>query len=304
MKKNKKLLFTFLKGAAMGSVDIVPGMSGGTMALILKIYTKIINEIRLINKDFFKNIIKLKIRKAFELIDWPFLLSLFLGIITAIISLARIISWILANSPEYLYSFFFGLILVSAIFLMPKKIKNKKNFLFLFLGFAIAAIISFASSSSTPENYLFIFVSGALAICAMILPGISGAFILLLLGKYEFMISAIKNPLILSNLIIIIIFILGCLVGILSFAKILGFLIKKYYHATLMLLIGFMLGALFKIWPFKQSTENIVNEQIVIREINVLPEINTFIIFPVLFFVFGVATGLLLSKIKREKSLQ
>lgn len=301
IKTNK--IGIFIKGLAMGSVDIIPGISGGTMALILKIYDKIINELRLINLAFFKDIIKLKIKKAFTPIDWKFLLVLFLGIITAVISLAKIISFTLTYYPVYLYSLFFGLIIISAIYLLPKKI-YPKNYLFLILGFISAWMISSLTPATTPENYLFIFLSGALAICAMILPGISGAFILLILGKYEFMISALKNPLLLNNILIILIFVLGCLIGLLSFSKFLNYLIKKHYQPTLLLLIGFMLGALNKIWPFKINLETVIinNHEIITKQKNILPQINQELSISILLMMVGVMIGIFLNKIKSEKN--
>jgi putative membrane protein len=299
----KKYFSTFLKGIAMGSVDIVPGISGGTMALILKIYQKIIDELRLINFEFFKNIFNLHFKKAFNSIDWKFLLSLFLGIIIAIISLARIISWALENYPVYLFSFFFGLIIISALLLIPKKNIRPLAIIFLILGFIIAWLISSLTPAQSPETYSFIFLSGALAICAMILPGISGAFILLLIGKYEFMISALKNPLASGNISIIIIFILGCLIGLLAFSKFLSFLLKKYYQVTLMLLIGFMLGALNKIWPFKEilETKIINNYEIIIRQKNIWPAINQELFIAIILAIIGIFIGILLNKIRRER---
>lgn len=302
---NKRIIENFkifVKGLAMGSVDIVPGISGGTMALILKIYSKIINEIRLINWKFFKNILRLKFKSAFKLIDWKFLLILFLGIITAIISLARFINWSLENYPTYLYSLFFGLIIISALFLIPKKI-NLKYYLFLIIGFLIAWIISSLAPAQTPNTYEFIFLSGALAICAMILPGISGAFILLILGKYEFMISILKNPFNFESLLIILFFSAGCLIGLLSFIKFLNYLITKYYKTTLMVLIGFMLGSLNKIWPFKKTltTKIIDNHEIIIKYKNVLPEINLELLIALILMLLGVMIGFYLSKIKTEK---
>ena len=295
---NKKILSTFLKGFAMGSVDIVPGISGGTMALILKIYSKIIKEIKSIDIVFLKNILQFKFKKAFSLIDAPFLISLFIGIITAIIALARIIDWLLTNHPVYLYSFFFGLIIISAFLLIPKRNISIKSITLLIVGFFIAAAISFLSPANTPETYLFIFLSGALAICAMILPGISGAFVLLLLGKYEFMISVLKNPSSLENIIIIIIFIFGCLVGLLSFSRFLNQLLKKHYHLTLMVLIGFMLGALNKIWPFKKIILD--SQGLIAQERNIIPSLSVELIYALALCLAGILIGYLLGKIKSK----
>lgn len=288
----------------MGSVDIVPGISGGTMALILKIYQKIIDELKLFNLKFLKDILSFRFKKALKPIDWSFLISLFLGIITAIVSLARIISWALENYPVYLFSLFFGLIIISAILLIPKKNLKSSSIILLIIGFIIAWLISSLTPAQSPETYAFIFLSGALAICAMILPGISGAFILLLIGKYEFMISALKNPLTASNISIITIFILGCLTGLLAFSKFLSFLLKKYYQATLMLLIGFMLGALNKIWPFKIITKTAIinNQEIIIQQKNILPQLNQELLITLVLMIVGTIIGLFLNKIKKNKS--
>lgn len=285
----KKAFFTFLKGVAMGTVDIIPGVSGGTMALILKIYDKIIDQLQKINLVLLKNFLRGRFQLVFAQIDLRFLLALILGIGTAIMSLAHIISWGLEKYPIYLFSLFFGLIIASSILLIPRKNIKGASIIFLILGFIIAWIITSLTSANTPENYAFIFLSGSIAICAMILPGISGSFILLLLGKYEFVLNAIKNPFILNNLIIIAIFIAGCVIGLLAFSRLLNFLLKKYYTPTLMLLIGFMLGSLNKIWPFK------------IAQKNVWPNINQEFFIALGLAILGIIIGYFLSKVKKEK---
>ncbi len=285
----KKAFFTFLKGVAMGTVDIIPGVSGGTMALILKIYDKIIDQLQKINLVLLKNFLRGRFQLVFAQIDLRFLLALILGIGTAIMSLAHIISWGLEKYPIYLFSLFFGLIIASSILLIPRKNIKGASIIFLILGFIIAWIITSLTSANTPENYAFIFLSGSIAICAMILPGISGSFVLLLLGKYEFILNTIKNPFILNNLIIIIIFILGCIIGLLAFSRLLNFLLKKYYTPTLMLLIGFMLGSLNKIWPFK------------IAQKNVWPNINQEFFIALGLAILGIIIGYFLSKVKKEK---
>lgn len=255
MKKIKKWSFkTFWQGFAMGSVDIIPGISGGTMALILGVYEKIIQELKKINLKSALAVLtspkKQKIKPE-EKINLAFLIPLFLGIITAIISLAKIISYCLEKFPQQTYSLFFGLILSSIFIILPKKFYQQKNSLFLIPGLIFAWIISSNLNISSSDSYFNIFLSGAIAICAMILPGISGSFVLMILGKYEFMLGAIKSPLLYPNFIYVIVFSLGCLVGLLSFVRLLNFLLKKYYRSTMATLIGFMIGALKIIWPFK-----------------------------------------------------
>ncbi|MGI6347733.1 MAG: DUF368 domain-containing protein [Patescibacteria group bacterium] len=278
MKKN--IIKTFLQGLAMGTVDIIPGISGGTLALILNIYSKILEQIKLINLDFLKKIIQLKIKDAFKPLDLKFIIPLILGISSALISLARVISWALSNYPGYLYSFFIGLILVSSILLFPRgkfKINGAITFL---IGFILAFLIAKLQPIESSHTYFNIFISGAIAICAMILPGISGSFILIILGKYDFMLSLLHNPL--NNILPILIFVLGCIIGLLSFSRVLNFLLKKYYQITLITLIGFMLGSLKKIWP-SQYLEG--------QEI-----------FPALgFMITGIIIGFLINKGSRNK---
>lgn len=276
MKNTKEKIQTFLKGFAMGTVDIIPGISGGTMALILGIYQKIIDELKIIS---FKNIKK---------INYGFLVPLFLGIITAIISLARIIHYLLENHSIYLYSFFFGLIIASIFIILPKNLYKNKKFLFVILGFLIAWFISGSASINTANNYLNIFLSGAIAICAMILPGISGSFILLILGKYEFMISVLKNPFTDNNLIYIIVFVAGCIIGLLSFVRLLSYTFKKYYNISLAILIGFMAGALRKVWPFGDF----------IRD----KSFDIYFYLSILILIIGILTGILIAKIGKQKS--
>lgn len=280
---------TFLKGVAIGAVDIIPGVSGGTIALILKIYNKILGQLQKINLNLLKNFLRGRFKLVFAQIDGKFLVALILGIASAIFSLSHLISWGLEKYPGYLFSLFFGLIIASSILLIPKDSLKIKPILFLILGLILAFLITSLSPANTPETYLFIFLSGAIAICAMILPGISGSFALLLLGKYQFMLEAIKNPLVAHNIIIIIIFVLGCIIGLLSFSRFLNFLLKKYYTPTLMLLIGFMLGSLNKIWPFKIEGQN------------VWPTINQEFFISLGLAIIGILIAYFLGKIKPEE---
>ncbi|MFA7050236.1 MAG: DUF368 domain-containing protein [Patescibacteria group bacterium] len=287
MNKYKEKINIFLKGFAMGAVDIIPGISGGTMALILGIYEKIILELKKINFKNLRNLLSKK-QEDKEKIDLNFLIFLFLGIITAIVSLARLIHYLLQNYPNQLYGFFLGLILASIFLLLPKNFYRNKHYLFLIPGFIIAWLISSSGSLNSSNTYFNIFLSGFLAICAMILPGISGSFILLILGKYEFMISVLKNPFINNNLFYILIFAFGCLLGLLSFVKLLGFLFKKHKEQSLAVLIGFMAGALKKIWPFQE----LINEKNLF--INITPIL--------LLIILGITAGVLIPKMAKTKN--
>lgn len=249
---NKNNLFLFLKGAAMGAADVVPGVSGGTIAFISGIYEKLLASLNAINMDAVKLLASFRLKALWDHINGTFLLVLFAGIGTSILSLTRLILFLLENYPELLWAFFFGLIIGSVILIIPK-ISRKDAGVFIagILGAAAALYITMATPSQTPEALWFILFSGALAICAMILPGISGSFILLILGKYEFILNSLKE----LKISVILTFGLGCVIGLLSFSRLLKFLLNKYHDLTVAVLTGFMLGSLNKVWPWKNTVE-------------------------------------------------
>jgi putative membrane protein len=199
-----------------------------------------------------KTLSKHGISAAWQQVNGSFLFAVLSGILISIFSLARLISWLLTNYQMFVWAFFFGLIIGSAIF-VARKISTWNFFtiLMLLLGSIIAWYITIASPSTTSEALWFVFLSGAVAICAMILPGISGSFILLLMGKYEFILQAVKS----INIPVLLSFAFGCLVGIISFSHVIAWLFKKYPNATLALLSGFMIGSLNKLWPWKEVVE-------------------------------------------------
>ncbi len=233
----------------MGAADVVPGVSGGTVAFITGIYEELIDSIKSIDLDAFRLLGRFKIADFWKKINGNFLITLLAGIVTSLVSLARLMTYLLDNHPIAIWSFFFGLILVSSPLIMRDIAKwNVATVLSFIAGIVIAYLITVISPTETPTNYLFIFFCGALAICAMILPGISGAFILLLIGKYEFMITALID----FNIPVIIVFVLGCFLGLLGFSHFLSWVLKNYRFATLALLAGFMIGSLNKVWPWKE----------------------------------------------------
>lgn len=280
-----------LKGFAMGLADIVPGVSGGTIAFVTGIYDELLNSISSINKEFVKLIFKFEIKKAFEHINGKFLVTLGFGIASAILLTSRLMHYLLHTYPDHTWGLFFGLILASILYISksierPFKSKHVSQFLFgTIIGVALVSLIPVSSEN----NYLNIFLSGSIAICAMILPGISGSFILLILGKYAFITGALKAPFTDNNLIFILIFCIGCLVGILSFSKLLNFLMHKYYQAMITILTGFMFGSLKKIWPWKEVLESVVirEKTHVLKEANILPEINSATIITIVFMLLG-----------------
>ena len=236
------------KGACMGATDVIPGVSGGTIAFLMGIYQELLDSIKSVNGEAFKLLFKGKIADFWKHINGNFLLSIFAGIIVSVFSLARLMKYLLEFHPIPLWSFFFGLILASAIYILKGLDKwSLQNIISLLIGVGVAAFICVASPAQTPDALWFVFLSGAIAICAMILPGISGSFILLLLGKYAFVMTAVTD----LNIPVLAVFALGCGIGIISFSHFLSWLLKKFYMLTIALLSGFMLGSLLKVWPWK-----------------------------------------------------
>ena len=236
------------KGACMGAADVIPGVSGGTIAFLMGIYQELLDSIKSVNGEAFKLLFKGKIADFWKHINGNFLLSIFAGILVSVFSLARLMKYLLEFHPIPLWSFFFGLILASAIYILKGLDKwSLQNIISLLIGVGVAAFICVASPAQTPDALWFVFLSGAIAICAMILPGISGSFILLLLGKYAFVMTAVTE----LNIPVLAVFAVGCAVGIVSFSHFLSWLLKKFYMLTIALLSGFMLGSLLKVWPWK-----------------------------------------------------
>ncbi len=259
--QNKRTLNDYLgllaRGFAMGSADVVPGVSGGTMAFILGIYEELIFSIRaLARKDFWQALLKFQLKEAFEAINLYFLIAVGSGIILAFLSLAKGLKWMLDHQPLLLWSFFFGLVVASVI-TVARRIKQWT--LGLVLALAVAALGAFllvgAIPAQTPDTALYIFLSGALASCAMILPGISGAFILLLLGKYQFALDAVNNRSLMGLLLLG----AGAAIGLITFAQILSWVFRKYHDFTVAVLTGFMLGSLRKLWPWQEVVDFIVD---------------------------------------------
>ncbi|NNK82508.1 MAG: DUF368 domain-containing protein [Flavobacteriaceae bacterium] len=251
-------LIISLKGLAMGAADVVPGVSGGTIAFISGIYEELITTINNVNFDLLKTFFKQGFKAGWKQLNGNFLLALFLGIGFSILTLAKGLKWLLENEPILLWSFFFGLVLAS-IFFVGKQI-TKWN-IWIVLGLIIGAFVAFyittLPSMAVNSSSWFLFFAGALAICAMILPGISGAFILVLLGAYSPVLDAINA----RDIKTLAILACGAVVGILSFSKLLKWLFKYYHNLTLALLTGFIFGSLNKIWPWKKTITTRLNSK-------------------------------------------
>lgn len=250
-RSTKDFIVIGLKGMAMGAADVVPGVSGGTIAFISGIYEELLNSISNINLSLLKTLKSEGFKAAWKQVNGNFLLSLFIGIFISIVSLAKIIKWLLENEPILLWSFFFGLVLASIVYIGKQITKwNGIAFSTLILGALLAYYITTLNPLITENSStLFLFFAGAIAICAMILPGISGAFILVLLGAYKPILEAVNN----RNFTIIAAVGAGAVVGLITFSKALKWLFAHYKNYTLASLTGFIIGSLNKIWPWKET---------------------------------------------------
>ncbi len=240
-----------LKGVAMGAADAVPGVSGGTIAFISGIYEELITTISNVNLSLFKTLRKDGLKAFWTQINGNFLLALLTGIIISFVSFMRLAKYLIENQPVLIWSFFFGLIVVSIYFVGKQITKwSAITVISLIIGASIAFYITSLPSLAANSNPYYLLFAGALAICAMILPGISGSFILVILGAYKTLSDAFHN----FDLKKIALFAIGALVGLLSFSHVLKWLFKNYHNTTLAILTGFILGSLNKVWPWKQTT--------------------------------------------------
>lgn len=304
--KGRQLLdyvFITLKGIAMGAADVVPGVSGGTIAFISGIYEELISSINNINLSLFTTLRKEGLKAFWDKANGNFLLALFSGIFISVLSLAKFLSWLLENQPILLWSFFFGLVLAS-IFFVGKEIKKwsiAAVVIFIF-GAAIAYFITELPPNENVDSLPYLFLSGALAVCAMILPGISGAFILVLLGSYKTILDAVHE----RDVKIVITVALGAVFGLLSFARLLKWMFNHYKNITLALLTGFILGSLNKIWPWKKvlETKTFGDKTVVIDDINVLPgafDGDNQLILAIILAIIGFSLIFILERVASKK---
>ena len=272
MKKNiRDYLLLTLKGMAMGAADVVPGVSGGTIALITGIYEELIFSIKSINLKALKLLFSGRPAAFWKAINGNFLLSVLLGIAISIFSLAKGLTFLLHHYPILVWSFFFGLIIASTLYVAQTIKKwNAGAVIAGITGIVIAYFITVISPTEANTTWINIFFSGVIAICAMILPGISGSFILVLLGMYQFILGAVGD----LNIPVLLVFVAGAAIGIIGFSNVLTWLLKKYHTLTIALLAGFMVGSLNKIWPWKEVTESFIDRHgdvTPLAERNILP---------------------------------
>ena len=247
-----KNILTGLKGFGMGAANVIPGVSGGTIALLTGIFTEIIDALNaLMDPSSWKMLLKGQFREFWRYVHGTFLVSLLVGVLISIFSLAKLMVYVMHFYPVQTWAFFFGLIIASSVY-MIYDIKGWKfvDVLFFAVGIALGVVICTLSPTTTPDDLWFIFICGAIAVCTMILPGISGSFILVILGKYDYIMQSVNQ----LNLPVLLVFGIGCVIGILGFSKFLHWLLKRYERATMLTLVGFVIGALVKVWPWNDMT--------------------------------------------------
>ena len=285
----KQHLATMLKGMAMGIANVIPGVSGGTIALITGIFERLIDAIKSFDLKALKLIFKGQFKEFAEYTDLTFIVSLFLGVGIAIIAIARIFEFLFEHYPVYIWSYFFGLILASVYFVGKTVEKWNLSVIISFLvGSTLAIALTFMTPASENDNFLYLIICGVVAICSMILPGLSGSYVLILMGNYQLVaIDAINN----LRIDILIPIAIGAGVGLIAFSHILSWLFKKFKDQTIAILTGFILGSLGIIWPWKSPIEATFGEKVkVIGYDYFSPELNTEFLIAFLIIVVGIAT--------------
>ncbi|WP_299522169.1 DUF368 domain-containing protein [Winogradskyella sp.] len=312
------VIITF-KGIAMGAADVVPGVSGGTIAFISGIYEELIGSIDKINLGFFKVWKQQGFKTAWTSINGTFLLALFSGIAVSILSLAKLIKWLLHNEPILLWSFFFGLVLASILYI-AKQIKawSGKIIVAIIVTSVLSYYITLAEPFASPESPFYLLFCGFIAIIAMILPGVSGAFILLILGAYQTAIETVNNlrdglltgnaELFKDALLKFALLGIGAIVGLKVFSKALNWMFKHQKNLTLAILTGFMIGSLNKIWPWKDILKTRINsegEEVTLLDKSILPSSydgDNQMLLAIVFMLIGIATILVLEYFGRQKN--
>lgn len=300
--KPKNAIRLYLTGFAMGLADLIPGVSGGTIAFISGIYEELLYSIKVASGQAIRLLLKGKIIDGIKIIPVRFLIPLLAGIFTAIFSLANLLSFLLTEYPTFVFALFFGLVLASTWLVLKRVAKWDTADIIAFIISAIGAYILVGSVPvSTPDTLPMIFLSGMIAICAMILPGISGSFILLLLGKYDQILGAAKN----FDVLTLSIFMAGCILGLALFSRLLSWLFKKHHDISVAILAGFMLGSVRKIWPWKEVLVTRINshgEEVPFIEKNIFPAtLDTPTIVVIALMIAGIAFIIFLDKMQATK---
>jgi putative membrane protein len=303
----KRVPRLFGVGMGMGTADLIPGVSGGTVAFIFGIYQELLKSIKVSTGEALHALIKGDIKKAFAVVPFGFLIPVAAGIFTAILLLSQILSWMLKEYPAQVWGFFFGLVLVSILIISQRVSQWQARHA---IGFILAGIATYfivgAVPVETPATLPMFFFSGMIAISAMILPGISGSFILLILGKYSQILEAVNN----RDFLVLAVFMLGCVIGIALFSRVLTWLFARYHDIAVAILAGVMFGSLRKLWPWKEVTMTRINshgEVVPLAEVNVFPaEINSGVVTAVILAVVGAVMMYYLNSLQlvKEKRIE
>ena len=299
----KQYLILFIKGMGMGIANVIPGVSGGTIALITGIYEDLINSLKSFDTNSLKFITSLDILSFIKYTNLYFLIAVFGGSIASVFSIASLFKYLFTHYPILIWAFFFGLIIAS-IYFVGKRINkwNTAAILSLIIGTGIALSLSFITPATENENLFFVFICGIIGISGMMLPGLSGSFILILMGNYELlMVTAVTE----LNLVLLGVFLLGSAFGLMSFSHILAWVFKHYKNPTLALLTGFILGSLSIIWPWKEVAESIIingKEKIIAYNWYLPNELNTQTVLAILLITVGVLSVYALENFAPKKN--
>jgi putative membrane protein len=292
------------KGFCVGSADVVPGVSGGTMAFILGIYPQLINAIKSFDSEWLRMIFTLNIKGILNRPHFGFLIPLGIGAVCAILFFTRVISLptLIRTQPEIIYGLFFGLVLGSIVLLFRHlgMVLLLRRSLFLIIGILFGGFVVTLVPASTPDDSWFIFLCGAIAISAMILPGISGSFILLMMKKYAYIFDAIGH----FDFSIILPFMFGIITGVILFSRVLSYLLKTFYQQTILFITGILIASLYVIWPFQNRVYEVVRDkERLVSSVPYFPEaINSQFFYSLLMVIIGLAAVIILDNLSKEKS--
>ena len=300
-RSKKDYIILYIKGFLMGIADLIPGVSGGTIAFITGIYDTLLDAAASIDKTFIKHVLKFEIKAAIAHLHFRFIIPLVFGMFTAMITLARVMHYLINEQPIPTWALFFGLIGASIIVIWNKLDDHFSpvNLLIISIGAIFAYIMVSLIPVDTPDALWFIYLCGIIGITAMILPGLSGSFLLLILGKYEYITAALKNPFAEGAPLILVIFIMGTATGLMSFSKILNFFMKNYRVKTMAFLTGILIGSMKKVWPWKEVLESKIvrGKTKIIREMNIMPtEFNNEVTVAIALMLIGFIFVLVLEK--------
>ncbi len=298
----KQWLVLFVKGLGVGAANVIPGVSGGTIALITGIFEKLIDSIKSFNLTALKLVFKADFKGFAKYVNLDFLIAVFFGVAVSILTFARVLDYLFTNYPVYIWSYFFGLIMASVFFVGKTISRWSVGVILIFIiGTGIAGAISILPAAAENSSFWYLILCGVIAVCSMILPGLSGSFVLILMGNYKLvMIDAVNN----LDLMILLPVVIGAAVGLLGFSYFLSWIFKKYKDQTIALLTGFILGSLAILWPWKHEITKAFGEKVkVVGYERFLPEhFNTEVMLAIGYAILGIVSIWLLEKLAQKKT--